>query len=387
MGGKVALLYSDSYLKYNFGPNHPFMPRRMGAALDLMRAYNLLDGQVSLVEPPRATEGELELFHHRAYVHRVRELDLSGEPGRPDLDYGLGTEDTPMFPGIYEGATSIVGGTLLGCRMVMEGSVTHAFNIGGGLHHAREAFASGFCVFNDAAVAISWLKDKYGARVLYVDIDAHHGDGVQFGFYDDPTVLTISFHETGRYLYPGTGHYHERGHGAGYGYSVNVALDAFTDDESWLEAFEAVVPRLARAFCPDIILLQAGCDAHYWDPLTHLNITTRGYEGAVSRVHQLAHDLCQGRLVAMGGGGYDIWRVVPRAWTILVGVLVGRELPEDIPSLWIERWRSEAAVDLPRSLRDVPEDFPPVPRKAYIDEANKLAWQKALEAADRITCY
>lgn len=387
MGGRVALIYSPDYLKYNFGPTHPFMPRRMNMALDLMRAYGLLGGPVGVMEPPSATEEELGLFHHSGYIERVRELDSSGEPGRPDLDYGLGTEDTPVFPGIYDGASRIVGGTLQACRLVVEGHLEHAFNIGGGLHHAREAFASGFCIFNDAAVGIAWLRRAHNARVLYIDIDAHHGDGVQFGFYRDREVLTISFHETGRYLYPGTGYYHERGAGEGYGYSVNVPLDAFTDDESWLEAFEAVVPRLARAFCPDVIMLQAGCDAHYWDPLTHLNVTTRGYEGAVRMVHELSHELCGGRLVALGGGGYDIWRVVPRAWTLLVGVLSGIELPNEIPAPWLRKWQEEAEVELPTTLRDQPSSFPPVPRKAYIAEANRLSWQKALETANLITCY
>lgn len=387
MAGKVALFYSQDYLKYNFGPNHPFMPRRMGTALDLMRVYGLLDGPIQMVEPPPATEDELCLFHHCAYVERVKELDRSESVGRPDLDYGLGTEDTPMFPGIFDGATRIVGGTLLACRMVMSGEIGHAFNVGGGLHHAREAFASGFCVFNDAAVGISWLRQAHNARVLYIDIDAHHGDGVQFGFYSDRNVLTISFHETGRYLYPGTGHYHERGTGEGYGYSVNVAFDAFTDDASWLEAFHAVVPRLARAFCPDVIMLQAGCDTHYWDPLTHLNLTTRGYEASVRAVHDLAHELCDGRLVALGGGGYDIWRVVPRAWTLLVGVLAGAELPNEVPLEWLAKWQEEAEVSLPTSLRDDPSEFPPVPRKAYIDEANRIAWQRAVEMANLVTCY
>jgi acetoin utilization protein AcuC len=387
MGDRVALLYSPEYLKYNFGPEHPFMPRRMGMALDLMRDFGLLDGPVRVVEPPQATEEELCLFHHCAYVQRVKELDRSGESGRPDLDYGLGTEDTPMYPGIFDGASRIVGGTLLACRSVMEGNLDHAFNIGGGLHHAREAFASGFCVFNDAAIGIAWLRHAHDARVLYIDIDAHHGDGVQFGFYQERDVLTISFHETGRYLYPGTGHYHERGSGEGYGYSVNVALDAFTDDESWLEAFDAVVPRFAKAFCPDLIMLQAGCDAHYWDPLTHLNLTTRSYEHAVRRVHEIAHELCGGRLVALGGGGYDIWRVVPRAWTLLMGVLAGVELANDIPASWMEKWQAEAEVQLPTRLRDDPSDFPVVPRKPYIDEANRIALQHALEGANLVTCY
>jgi acetoin utilization protein AcuC len=240
--------------------------------------------------------------------------------------------------------------------------------------------ASGFCVYNDAGVAIARLKQEHpGIRIAYVDTDAHHGDGVQWMFYSDPEVLTVSMHESGRYLFPGTGGVEENGRNEGTGYSVNVPLEPYTDDSSWISCFEAVVPEILRAFGPDVILSQNGCDGHRLDPLTHLSATTRLYEHVPQRMHDLAHELCEGRWVATGGGGYDIWRVVPRAWTALWAAVSHQELPEKVSEDWLSKWEAESPVKLPRLMSDDPWDYPPGPRAAEIADRNERTVEEVLE--------
>jgi acetoin utilization protein AcuC len=212
-----------------------------------------------------------------------------------------------------------------------------------------------------------------------VDTDAHHGDGVQWMFYEDPDVLTVSMHESGRYLFPGTGGVEERGGKDGIGYSVNAPLEPYTDDESWISCFDSLVPEVLRAFRPDIIISQNGCDGHALDPLTHLSATTKLYEHVPRAIHDLAHELCDGRWVATGGGGYDIWRVVPRAWTALWAAISHQEIPESVPKSWISEWGSRSPVDLPYLLRDDPTDYPPIERASAIAERNRRTTEGVLE--------
>jgi acetoin utilization protein AcuC len=273
----------------------------------------------------------------------------------------------------------VVGGSLVAAELVTSGRATHAFNSGGGLHHADRRRASGFCVYNDCAVAIAWLRMQ-GLRVLYTDTDAHHGDGVQNIFYEDPGVLTISFHETGRFLFPGTGFPSERGSGTGFGYAVNVPLEPYTDHESFVECYELVVPPLARAFKPDIIVAQNGCDGHAIDPLTHLHYLTPTFEHVAIRSHELAHELCDGKLIALGGGGYGLWTVVPRAWTSVWAAVSGQPLPERVPEAWRERWQAESPERLPTRMHNALDAIPPVPRQAEIRRQNR---QVASEVAAR----
>jgi acetoin utilization protein AcuC len=241
----------------------------------------------------------------------------------------------------------------------------------GGLHHARRAEAAGFCVYNDLAVAAHWMKEEHGARVMYIDIDAHHGDGVQAIFYEDPDVLTVSFHESGTYLFPGTGYIDEVGKGDGHGFSVNVPLDAHTEDVSYRSAFHELVPAFADAFRPDVILLQAGCDAHVVDPLTHLRCTTPLYEELTRVVVDVAEKHCQGRLVATGGGGYAVYEVVPRAWALVWSALCGLHAPNDLPPAWLKAMRLEHGRELPCCLRDAPGDYPSSPRRESVDQTNQ----------------
>ncbi|MFZ5768600.1 MAG: acetoin utilization protein AcuC, partial [Bacillota bacterium] len=289
----------------------------------------------------------------------------------PDLiRFGLGTDDNPLFAGMHEASSLAVGASLLGAELIARGKLDHALNLAGGLHHAQAACASGFCVYNDAAVAIAHLRRRHGWRVAYVDIDAHHGDGVQWAFYYEPQVLTISLHETGRFLFPGTGFVNERGAGPGYGYAVNVPLEPFTEDASWQEAFLAVVPPLLRRFGPDIIVSQHGCDGHRLDPLAHLALTTESYELAARTLHALAHELCGGRWLALGGGGYD-WRVVPRVWTLLWAEIAGLQVPPAVPTSWVERWQDRCPQPLPHTMRDNRADLPAILRREQIADRNR----------------
>jgi len=265
----------------------------------------------------------------------------------------------------------IVGSTMTAAELVMSGRARRAFSLAGGLHHARRAEAAGFCVYNDLAAAIRWIQAAHGARVLYIDIDAHHGDGVQQIFYDDPEVLTLSIHESGTYLFPGTGFVDELGAGDGYGYSVNVPLDVHTEDDSFVSAFRAVVPAVAEAFRPDVIVLQCGCDAHVLDPLTHLRCTTNLYETLVRETVGIAEAVCGGRIVATGGGGYAIHTVVPRAWTLVWAALCGEEAPDAIPPDWLRTLRLESGNDVPSTLRDAPDAFAPSPRRAEVTANNE----------------
>lgn len=374
MGERAALIYGERYHDYRFGKGHPFDPLRLRLTLDLINDCGLLGPAQRLIPPRHATDAELATVHSAPFIAAVRAAShgtlAAGEAAR----FGLGTEDVPIFAGMHEAAATIVGGSLLAADLVMGGDVDHAFNIGGGLHHAMRGLAAGFCVYNDAAIVCQHLVARYGARVLYIDNDAHHGDGVQEIFYDSPEVLTLSIHETGRYLFPGTGAVHERGRGAGHGYAINVPLDAFTDDASWLEGIARLVPAITHAFRPDVIVLQNGCDGHFLDPLTDLHATTRTFERAIEIVHALAHEYCGGRLVALGGGGYDIWRVVPRAWTLVWAALSDQAVPDAVPQGWRDRWQPLAPVELPRTMRDAPDACAPIPRVREVAANNAATY-------------
>ena len=302
--------------------------------------------------------------------------ELTPQQGEP---YGIGTEDTPIFAGMHEASALLVGGTLQAVDYVLEGKAKHALNLGGGLHHGFRGRASGFCIYNDSNVAIRYIQEKYGLRVLYVDTDAHHGDGVQWTFYDDPNVCTLSIHETGRYLFPGTGNITERGNGEGYGTSFNFPIDAFTEDESFLQIYEAAMREVFEFFKPDVVLTQNGADAHYFDPLTHLYGSMKLYREIPKLAHKLAHEYCDGRWIAVGGGGYDIWRVVPRAWSHLWLEMTDKPHPTGpLPQQWLNKWQPEAPVPFIPTWEDPNPLFEPIPRKQEIEEKNAQMLDRAL---------
>jgi len=371
------LIYSPEYTNYYFHDDHPFNQRRLLLTHDLLQAYQLLRDE-DILTPRLATDEELELVHDPRYIQFVREQGETDEVLALAVGYGLGTEDVPCFRHMHEASSLIVGGTLQAVDAVMNGQAEHAFNPAGGLHHAFRGRASGFCIYNDCSVAIAYLRKHWNARVLYIDTDAHHGDGVQWAFYDDPNVLTVSLHETGKYLFPGTGNTTERGDGQGYGFSVNIPLDAYTEDDSFLEVYQKLIPKLVRGFQPDVILTQNGCDAHAYDPLTHLSCSMKVYQQIPRLAHEMAHTYCSGRWIAVGGGGYDIWRVVPRAWTLLWSEMSDQPLADDIeiPASWQEQWQPRSELILPSRLFDDP--FPAIPRRAEITEKNRVTLERAI---------
>jgi acetoin utilization protein AcuC len=296
------------------------------------------------VPAPYATEDDLLVVHDRDLIEAVRRS--SDTPALPDPAHGLGTDDNPIFRHMHQAARHVVGASIEAARRVWEGEAIHAANIAGGLHHAMPDHASGFCVYNDVAVAIRWLLDHGAKKVAYVDVDVHHGDGVQQIFYDDPRVLTISLHETGQMLFPGTGFPAETGGPDAVGTSVNVALPPGTGDAGWLRAFHAVVPPLVRAFEPDVLVTQQGCDSHRDDPLAHLMLTVDGHRASYLALHDLAHEVSGGRWVAMGGGGYAVVDVVPRSWTHLLAVVGG--VPVDPAAETPAEWRAHVEETLHR---------------------------------------
>ena len=379
MSGHAAIVHDLALEGYGFGGDHPFNPLRIRLTLELCETLGLLEGFPFVASEP-ATDEDLTTVHSLTYVRLVQKAGRGGGDLWELVHYGLGTGDNPIFPDMHDACARVVGAVLEACRLVVRGEATHAMCISGGLHHALRSRASGFCVYNDAGVAIARLKrENPGIRIAYLDTDAHHGDGVQWMFYEDPEVLTLSMHESGRYLFPGTGGIDERGRKAGIGYSVNVPLEPFTDDSSWISCFEAVVPEVLRAFKPDLILSQNGCDGHALDPLTHLSATTSLYEYIPRRVHELAHEFCDGRWVATGGGGYDIWRVVPRAWTALWAAVSHQALPERVPEGWLAPWGEKCPVTLPPLMRDDSADYPPAERASEIADRNRRTTEELLE--------
>jgi acetoin utilization protein AcuC len=348
LGGQTTLLYSDRFLDYNLGPFHPLRPIRVKLTHDLIQSKGLLNEDYAEITLPRlASEEEILLFHEKEYVRLVQKYS---ERGSGLLDSG----DTPAFKGCFEATSLVVGASLEACDKIMTGKFAHAFNPSGGLHHAHPERASGFCIFNDPAVSINYLKKKYDVkRLVYLDIDAHHGDGVMYGFYNDPSVLDIDFHESGKYIFPGTGFPDETGEDKAKGLKLNVPLLPGTGDEAYTKAFQKLVPEAVRKFRPEIILVQCGADGHADDRLAHLRLTTSTYGEVVSEMHALAHELCKGRFLLFGGGGYTLANV-PRVWTIAFATLAGKKLDNVISEPWSREFGTLTGEDAPDALYDNP---------------------------------
>jgi acetoin utilization protein AcuC len=370
MSGRVVLVYSPDIVEYDHGPEHPLRPVRVMLTRELIAAYGLLEGERVEEVPARvATDEELRLVHTDRYLDAVKRAG-EGEPG-DWWRFGLGPGDNPIFPRMHEASARVAGASIVAAGAVLEGHAEHAFNPAGGLHHAMPERASGFCVYDDPAIAMAWMLDHGVERIAYVDLDVHHGDGPQAIFYRDPRVLTISIHESGRYLFPGTGFPDERGADQAEGSALNVPLPPYTSDESWLRAVREVVPARVRDWRPDVLVTQLGCDTHHTDPLAHLALSTRAYRDAAALLHELAHQAAGGRWLATGGGGYQWARVVPRAWTIYFAEMAEYQVPDEIPRSWLELAEKEAGARVPETLS---EDAPPARDDsaeiaAVIDEA------------------
>jgi acetoin utilization protein AcuC len=345
---------------YDLGQDHPFANDRQLALFDLLRRTGLLRPEDVLPTRP-ATDDELATAHARHYIEVLRATsarphDLALLPAA--LRCGLGAGDNPIAKGQHEAAAAVAGATLACVDAVLDGAARAAFNPAGGLHHAMPDRAAGFCLYNDLVLGIRRARARGVERVLYVDFDVHHGDGVELAFAADPSVLTISFHETPLVRYPGTGFADDRGRGAGAGYAVNVPLEPGTDDTSFDDCTARVLEPLARAFRPGLIVSQHGCDAHRDDPLATLACTTASMERAAQRTRALADELCGGRWVATGGGGYLPVRVLPRAWTMVWAALSGRELPAAVDEGWRRHWQGRSSEPLAADWRDPREPRP-----------------------------
>ncbi|MBA2373747.1 MAG: acetoin utilization protein AcuC, partial [Chloroflexi bacterium] len=362
----MLLVFGPRSATYDFGPSHPLTPRRFGPGIDLLRAVGAEPG----LAPEPAPDQELEWCHTPAYLAAVRRF--SGDPaGFPEAGIGEGG-DCPPFSGMHESSAAVAGGSIRAVEAILRGDVEHAFHPGGGLHHAMAGRASGFCIYNDPALAIARAR-REGLRVMYIDLDVHHGDGVQALHWDDPGVLTFSIHESGRTLFPGTGDVAEIGRGAAAGTSVNVPFEPGTGEGPWLAAVESLVPELAAAFGPDLVVSQHGADSHAWDPLAHLRVTTSAMGAAARTVDRVAHRWASGRWLATGGGGYDPYRVVPRAWALTWLAGTHREWPIATPQDWRSRWADDAAR---YGQSPVPTTFLDEPNAGGVVDA----WQRAAES-------
>ena len=333
--GPATLVFDPTLTEYDFGRSHPMSPVRVDLTVRLAEELGVLEG-LKVVPAPMATPEQITSVHDEDMVAAVTRAGTT--PGWTDEARGLGTEDDPVFRDMHLAAAHVVGASVEAFRQVWSGESLHAVNIAGGLHHAMPDRASGFCIYNDIAVGIQQLLDAGAERVAYVDVDVHHGDGVQQVFYDDPRVLTISLHETGQMLFPGTGFPSDSGGPGAEGSAVNVALPPGTGDAGWLRAFHAVVPPLLREFSPEVLVTQHGCDSHMDDPLAHLMLSVDGQRAAYLALHELAHEVADGRWVVTGGGGYAAVEVVPRVWTHLLAIVAGH--PLDPATATPEGWRT-----------------------------------------------
>ena len=371
----LHVAWDERLTDYHFGPGHPLAPLRMEATMRLAQEFGLWDQPgVTVAAPALATDADLMLVHDAGYVSTVRAVSRWAEPRpggggvlggkrlRVAQMFGLGTEDNPAFPDMHEASALLAGATLAAARAVWSGSAMHGASIAGGMHHAMASHASGFGVYNDPAIAIAWLLRQGAERVAYVDIDAHHGDGVQAAFYSDPRVLTISLHEHPATLWPFTGLPAESGGTGAEGSAVNVALPAGITDAGWLRAFHAIVPPLLGQFWPQVLVSQHGCDSHRLDPLANLALSIDGQRAAHAAIHALAHEWAGGRWVLTGGGGYELVHVVPRAWVHLLAEAAGQPIDPaaETPARWREYVAGRTGQPPPEHMTDgAPATFVP----------------------------
>ncbi len=368
------VIYHPEFQQYNLGAEHPFSPLRVEMVLDLLKEWGHTP---EFSSPQEVGPDELETVHDSEYIKAVEAVS-SGKAVADIGKYGLGTADNPIMKGMASGARKIAGGTLLGAQMLLEGSARKVLQLGGGFHHAQRSLAAGFCLYNDLALAINEMIAK-GWHVAYLDIDVHHGDGVQQIFYSNDKVMTISLHESGEYIFPGSGWVHELGRGMGRSLKLNLPLEPFTEGESYMEVVEKVVEEALYWFKPDALIVQAGADAHFSDPLADLMLTTQDYERLFRKIFQLSETLCNNRLLITLGGGYS-FQATARIWTILYKMFMELELPETLPDAWRARWESRLKIKIPSNLHDPNPAFDPIPRKAEVVRANRDLIQRLMDA-------
>ena len=370
-----ALVYGRECQSYNFGPGHPFTPVRGSILTDLLAELDALN---NLIEPPCASRTHIRSMHSEAYVSKVEEAS-NGQAPPDSWRYGLNTGDVPVFKGMHQATLWVVGGTLTAAQILCDGITRRVLHLAGGLHHAHRDFASGFCIYNDVSIAIGHLLESGFERIVYLDIDAHHGDGVQSHFYADPRVLTISLHESGKYLFPGTGFSDEIGIGAGKGYAVNLPLLPYTDHTSYLQIFDRCVPDLIAHFKPDIMVVECGADGHIQDPLSHLNLTSHTFEELYIRILTLADTHTEGRILMHLGGGYNL-DMTARVWALLALHVQDLPVPDQLPRTWLDRWELQLGHSLFPRMHD--KQLPSRPSKSVQTE-NLRATMQTLENISR----
>jgi acetoin utilization protein AcuC len=372
---RTGIIWSDKYHEYNLGEGHPMNPKRLIIPYKLLESLNLFNlAEIKMFNPQLATDSELQLFHTPDYVRAMKALSKAGGGAR--LRLGLGTGDCPVFPEMHESSCLVVGGALEGVKRIQRGELQQAFSLLGGLHHAFADRATGFCYYNDVVVTIKYLQQEYGLeRVLYIDTDVHHGDGVLHAFYEDRRVLGISLHESGQFIFPGTGNNDEIGNNEGLGYTINVPLFPGTWDELYIQTFEDIIPCIWEKYDPEFVIWQCGTDGHYLDYLGHLALTTKVYSYLGKRIAELSRKgSAKGRLLLLGGGGYNPDSVA-RVWLAILTAILGIEVPKEAPEEWIDFCQQKYDFKVSYLLEDAPLD--PKKLDGYpfiedeIEEANK----------------
>lgn len=371
-------VYSDALLRYRFHNKHPFNQMRVKLTTELLLSTGYLS-ESQIITPRQATIDEIAMVHKYDYIQAVMRGEKNLLTPDEQQKYGLDDEDTHVFSRIHRSTATIIGGGLNLVDAIMEGKFRNGCHLAGGLHHAHEGRASGFCVYNDAAIYIKYLNEKYQQRVLYIDTDAHHGDGVQWTFYASNQVMNYSIHETGKFLFPGSGHYTERGTDQGFGYSINVPLEPYTEHDSFLEVFKKTLNQVAESFQPDFIVSVNGSDIHYLDPLTHMSCDLNTLYQIPYIITEVAEKYCGGKQIMLGGGGYNIWRVVPRAWShIHLSLIHQPRLHGRLPEDWLNKWRHYSPVPIPEYWEEQYDDYQDIPRRPEIAKQNNQVAENIL---------
>lgn len=368
------VVYSPEYSKYNLGPGHPFDPVRVEMVIDLLKELGVFR---EFVQPNAVSVENLLSIHDINYVKAIEGISNGDNSIDAEL-FGLGSVDNPVVTGMAEGARIQVGGTLLGAKLLIENKAKKVLQMGGGFHHAHNSLASGFCLYNDLALAIKEMTNA-GWHVVYLDLDVHHGDGVQEIFYTDEKVMTISFHESGEYLFPGSGWLHELGQSMGRSLKLNIPLEPFTEGESYFEVMNKILEQALSWFKPNAVIAQAGADAHFSDPLADLLLTTHDFEKIYKRVLELVDLKCNGKALFTFGGGYSI-TAAPRIWTILYLLIFNKSLPQKLPESWRKKWSEKIGKEIPETLHDSLPAFEPVARKIEIEKHNNETALRLLDA-------
>ncbi len=368
------VVYSPEYSKYNLGPGHPFDPLRVEMVIDLLKELGVFR---EFVQPNPVSVEKLLSIHDKNYVTAIEELS-SGDNSIDAESFGLGSVDNPVVSGMAEAARIQVGGTLLGAKLLIENKAKKVLQMGGGFHHAHNSLASGFCLYNDLALAIKEMTNA-GWHVVYLDLDVHHGDGVQEIFYTDDKVMTISFHESGEYLFPGSGWLHELGQSMGRSLKLNIPLEPFTEGDSYFEVMNRILETALSWFKPDAIIVQAGADAHFSDPLADLLLTTHDFENIYKRVLELINLKSNGKALFTLGGGYSI-TAAPRIWTILYLLIFNESPPQKLPEIWRKKWSKKTGKEIPETLHDSLPAFEAVARKNEIVKHNNETALRLLDA-------